>query len=374
MATAFFTDERCFWHGGGNYALTVPVGGHVQPLPAGLPEGPETKRRLRNLIEVSGLVQDLDVSSAPEATWEDLARVHPESYLTGFRTLSDGSGGELGLRTPFGPGGFEIAALSAGLARAALFAVLEGRARNAYALSRPPGHHCLPDFPNGFCLLANIAIAIEAARAAGLLRRVAVIDWDVHHGNGTEAIYYDRDDVLTISVHQERNYPLDTGEAGDRGRGAGLGHNINIPLPPGTGHKGYLEAMDRLILPALDTYRPDAIVIACGYDASAVDPLGRMLATAGTFREMTRRVMDAADRLCGGRLAMMHEGGYSEMHVPFCGHAVLEEMSGSARHAPDPLAETLRKRQPGPDFDAFVSARIDALATLFAAAPAPPPA
>ena len=172
MTTAFFTDERCFWHGGGNYVLTIPVGGLVEPG-GSLPETPEAKRRLRNLIEVSGLVRDLDVRSAPTATQEDLLRVHPASYLDAFKAASDAGGGELGLRTPFGPGGYEIAALSAGLATGALTAVLRGMAKRAYALSRPPGHHCLPDWPNGFCLLNNIAVAIRAAQAAGLVRRVA---------------------------------------------------------------------------------------------------------------------------------------------------------------------------------------------------------
>ncbi|WP_127901500.1 class II histone deacetylase [Solirhodobacter olei] len=358
MTTGFYWDERCFWHHGGNYVLTMPAGGLVQPMPQGLPEGPETKRRLVNLMQVTGLLGELKASGAREASREELLRVHPADFLDRFKTMSDAGGGELGLRTPFGRGGYEIAALSAGLARAALFDVLEGRVGNAYALSRPPGHHCLPDWPNGFCLLANIAIAIEAALAAGLTGRVAVLDWDVHHGNGTEAIFYDRPDVLTISLHQEWNYPLNTGSAKDRGEGAGRGANLNIPLPPGTGHRGYLEAMDRLALPALRAFRPDVIVVACGFDASAVDPLSRMLATAETFREMTRRVMAEAAELCGGRLVLVHEGGYSEAYVPFCGHAVLEALSGSAISAPDPLAETLAARQPGPRFDAFLSGLI----------------
>ncbi len=276
--------------------------------------------------------------------------------------MSDAGGGELGLRTPFGRGGFEIAALSAGLAKAALLSVLDGRNRNAYALSRPPGHHCLPDFPNGFCLLANIAIAIEAALAEGRAGRVAVVDWDVHHGNGTEAIFLSRPEVLTISLHQERNYPMDTGGAEVRGEGAAFGTNLNIPLPPGTGHRGYLAAMERIVLPALHRFRPDAIIVACGYDAAAVDPLSRMMATAETFGAMTRQVMQAADDLCEGRLVLVHEGGYSEVYVPFCGHAVLEDLSGSAITAPDPLAQTLRLRQPGPAFDAFVDGWIDELA------------
>jgi acetoin utilization deacetylase AcuC-like enzyme len=366
MTTAFLTDERTFWHHGGNYALTLPVGGLVQPG-GGLPESPETKRRLRNLIEVTGLARQMHVASAPEAGRDDLLRVHPAAYLDAFKSASDAGGGELGLRTPFGRGGYEVAALSAGLALSALDGVLRGTWSNAYALSRPPGHHCLPDFPNGFCLLANIAIAIRTAQAQGLVRRIAVVDWDVHHGNGTEAIFLSDPDVLTISLHQDHNYPLDTGDASERGQGKGHGFNVNIPLPPGTGHASYLEATDRIVLPLLRRFRPEVIVVACGYDASAMDPLGRMLCTAETFRLMTRRMMDAARDMCGGRLVLVHEGGYSEVHVPFCGHAVLEELTGSAIRAPDPLAATLEKRQPGPEWQGHVSAHLARLADYFLA-------
>ena len=359
MATGFFWDERCFWHAGGNYAGMLPVGGLVQPLDGGLPENPETKRRLRNLIAVTGLERDLAMRGADPATRADLERVHPASYLDRFKALSDAGGGELGRRTPFGPGGYEIAAQSAGLAKAALAAVLRGELDNAYALSRPPGHHCLPDYPNGFCLLNNIGIAIEAARAAGLASRFAVLDWDVHHGNGTEAVFYDRSDVLTVSLHQDRNYPMDTGGFADRGTGDGNGYNLNIPLPPGTGHKGYLAAMERLALPAIRDFAPDVLIIACGFDAAANDPLGRMLATAETFRMMTRQVMDLAAEVCGGKLVMVHEGGYSETYVPFCGHAVLQEMCGSAISAPDPFAEVFPLRQPDARFDAFLDDWLD---------------
>ncbi|MEP2641320.1 class II histone deacetylase [Roseobacter sp.] len=363
MATGFFWDEKCFWHAGGNYSFTLPIGGHVQPLAAGgLPENPETKRRLKNLIDVTGLSGALDMRQAPAATRTMLERVHPNSYLDAFKDMSDAGGGELGRRTPFAAGGYEIAALSAGLAVAAVDAVATGALDNAYALSRPPGHHCLPDFPNGFCLLANIAIAIEEAQSKGLAKRVVVLDWDVHHGNGTEAIYYDRDDVLTISLHQEGNYPLDTGAFADRGRGAGAGYNLNLPLPAGGGHTAYMHAMDTIVLPQIDAFAPDMIIVACGFDASAVDPLGRMLATAKTFRDMTGRVKDAAQRVCDGRLVLVHEGGYSEVYVPFCGHATLEALSGSDITAPDPLAQALEVRQPSPRFDAFLKAEIDRFA------------
>ncbi|MDF1855254.1 class II histone deacetylase [Pseudooceanicola sp.] len=365
MSTGFFWDELCFWHAGGNYALTLPLGGLVQPLAAGgLPESPETKRRLKNLMDVTGLMGELDSRSAPAATREDLLRVHPASYLDQFKAMSDAGGGELGLRTPFAQGGYEIATLSAGLTRAAIDAVLRGERQNAYALSRPPGHHCLPDWPNGFCLLNNIAIGIEAAKADGLAPRVAVLDWDVHHGNGTEAIFYDRDDVLTISIHQEKNYPLDTGDVGDRGRDAGAGYNINVPLPPGVGHVGYLEVIDRIVLPALDAYRPDLIVVACGFDAGAFDPLARMLCTAETYAEMTHKLKQSAEKHCAGKLVLVHEGGYSEAYVPFCGHAAIAALAGAKSQAPDPMRDTLRQRQPNAAFDRFISGLIDEMAPV----------
>ena len=364
MKSGFFTDERCFWHHGGNYVLTAPAGGYVQPG-GGLPENPETKRRLKNLLEVTGLMAEMQVRGADAASREDLLRVHPAPYLDAFKAASDSGGGELGLRTPFGRGGYEIASLSAGLATAALLSVLRGEHPNAYALTRPPGHHATADWPNGFCLFNNIAVAIRAAQAAGLARRIAVVDWDVHHGNGTEAIFWRDPEVLTISLHQERNYPLDTGGAEARGEGKGHGFNLNIPLPPGTGHDSYLEAMDRIVLPALHRFRPEAIVVACGYDASAFDPLGRMVATTGTFRAMTEQVKAAAEDLCERRLVLVHEGGYSEMHVPFCGHAAIEALTGSAIRAPDPLAAALEARQPGPEWRAHVSTHIARLADYF---------
>ncbi len=356
MATGFFWDEKTFWHGAGNYALTVPVGGLVEPVSGnGFPDTPDTKRRLKNLLHVTGLADELSLRQAPPAELEDLVRVHASNYLGAFKNLSDKGGGELGPRAPFGWGGYEIATMSTGLAIGALRAVLKGEVRNAYALTRPPGHHCLPEFPNGFCLLANIAVAVETVLAEGLAERIVVLDWDVHHGNGTEAIFYDRPDVLTISLHQERNYPMDTGDVADLGDGPGHGTNLNIPLPPGTGHNGYVEAMERLVEPAIRWFKPDTIVVACGFDAAAVDPLSRMLATSDTFRVLTRRTMGLADELCEGRLTLCHEGGHSEVYVPFCGHAVLEEMSGSKIIAEDPLAETLALRQPSERFDAFVS-------------------
>ena len=331
----------------------MPVGGLVQPG-GGLPESPESKRRMRNLIEVTGLMAELDVQTGAPVTRDDLLRVHPAEFLDRFQATANAGGGETGLRAPYGPDGYEIACLSAGLAKDAVFSVLDGAHQNAYALSRPPGHHCLPDWQNGFCLLANIAIAVEAALAEGKAARVAVLDWDVHHGNGTEAIFYDRSDVLTVSIHQDRNYPVDTGDFSSHGTGAGVGFNLNIPLPPGGGHHAYLAAMERLALPAIRDFAPDILIIACGFDPAVFDPLGRMMASVATFRAMTEQVMALAGEVCDGRLAMVHEGGYSEAYVPFCGHAVVAALAGSQIDAPDPFADVLVKRQPDARFNSFL--------------------
>jgi len=345
--TAFYFDEHCLWHTTGTHALILPVGGWVQPpAAAGHAESPETKRRLKNLMDVSGLTQGLAVSSAPMASEEDLLRVHPATYLERFQTLSAQGCGELGPFAPVGPGSYEIARRSAGLACAAVEAVLQGEVDNAYSLSRPPGHHCLPDQAMGFCFLANIPIAIERAKARFGIGRVAVLDWDVHHGNGTQHIYYDRPDVLTISIHQHGCFPAGYGGASDRGEGAGEGYNLNVPLLPGGGQDAYEYAMDRVVVPALDRFRPELILVACGFDANAVDPLARMLAHSGTFRMLTQRVMDVADRHCEGRLVLVHEGGYSEAYVPFCGHAVIEQLAGIRTEVEDPMLAFIEQQQP----------------------------
>jgi acetoin utilization deacetylase AcuC-like enzyme len=272
--------------------------------------------------------------------------VHTSEYVDRFQELSAGRGGEIGPEALFSHGGFEIATLSAGLVKQAVANVLDGALPNAYSLSRPPGHHCLPDSGMGFCLLANIPIAVEAAKADHGLGKVAVIDWDVHHGNGTQHIYYQRSDVLTISLHQENCFPTDSGAVAERGEGAGLGFNSNVPLPPGSGHETYLHAMRSIVIPALEEFGPDLIVVASGLDANAVDPLARQLLHAGSFREMTRLVKDAAGSSCNGRLVVVHEGGYAESAVPFCGLAVIETLSGVRTEVVDPFEVTFIAQQP----------------------------
>jgi acetoin utilization deacetylase AcuC-like enzyme len=345
--THFLTDERTFWHSTGVQALFLPIGDWVEP-PTGSygADTPGSKRRLVNLVRAAGFDRDLIIRSAEAATREDLLRVHPAAYIDAFKQLSDAGGGELGLFAPFSKGGFEIAALSAGLAIEAIDSVLTGTARNAYALCRPAGHHCLADQSMGFCLLANIPIAIEVAKARHGLARVAVVDWDVHHGNGTQSIFYERGDVLTMSIHQDRCFPPGYSGFEDRGAGAGLGYNLNIPLPAGSGHATYLSAIDDIVIPALRQFAPDLIVVASGLDANAVDPLARQLLHSDSFRAMTQRMVDLADAMCGGRLVVVHEGGYAEAYVPFCGLAILEALAGKRSPVIDPELDFFIAQQP----------------------------
>jgi acetoin utilization deacetylase AcuC-like enzyme len=369
MATVFYHDERCLWHSGGEQALFVPAGGYVQPPSAtGFAENPETKRRFKNLLEVSGLWPKLTVRSAAPASRADLLRVHTAAYIDKLKAMSDAGGGNIAPHfAPFGAGSYEIAALSAGLVRQAVEDVATGAAQNAYALSRPPGHHCLPDASMGFCLLANIPVALESVRAKLGPLRIAVVDWDVHHGNGTQTIFYNRADTLTISLHQENCFPPGYGGANDRGDGAGYGTNLNIPLLGGCGHQAYLDAFELLVLPALRTFKPDLIVIASGFDASCVDPLARMMATSDTFRALTRQLYDLAADLCGGKIVVAHEGGYSDIYVPFCGLAVVEELLQQRSPVIDPFLEISNQQQPPADLIAFQHARLKAQArTVFA--------
>ena len=174
------------------------------------------------------------------------------------------------------------------------------------------------------------------ARALGQVNRVAILDWDVHHGNGQQAAFYGEPDVLTLSIHQAANYPLETGSFDEQGEGAGLGANLNLPLPPGCGLGAYAYAMEKLVLPTLEAFKPELIVVACGYDACAKDPLGKMLLNSKAFATMTAQLKALAERCCEGKLVFVHEGGYSEGYVPLCGHAVIQTLAGSAIAVPDP--------------------------------------
>lgn len=345
MSTAYLFDEWCLWHEPGQFALVAPVGGYIQGG-TDHPDSPETKRRLHNLLQTSGLHKQLVKPDALPVTDDDLLRIHSKNYIEKLQKLSDGEGGDAGECAPFSKGALDIARISASLVKTSVFSVLRGDVKTAYALSRPAGHHAEVDRGRGFCMLANIPIAIEAARDQFGLKKVAIIDWDVHHGNGQEGIYYSDPNTLTISLHQEEIYPAQRGHANHRGIGKGSGACINIPVLPGSGGGAYIDAFDRCVIPQLEAFQPELIVVACGFDASIYDPLGRCMLSSEDYRTLTMRLMDVAQHCCDGRLVCAHEGGYSAAYVPFCGLAVIESLSGLRTDVVDPMLELDIYQQP----------------------------
>ena len=339
--TGWVWDERYAWHDARGMMDTVGPEAMFEPEPS--LESGQIKRRLRNLVDASGLLARL-VSVAPRpASEQELLWLHDREYIEMIRAASAGPGGDAGRSTPFGRGTYEIAALAAGGCIEAVDAVVDGTVGNAYALVRPPGHHAGPAGGCGYCVFSNAALAAVHLRRARGLERVAIVDWDVHHGNGTQDSFWNDPTVLTISLHQEDLFPPRSGLLDQTGEGDGAGSNINLPLPAGSGRAAYLAALHRVVIPALERFKPSFVLIGCGFDASMNDPLGRMNLTSECFGLMTERLVSAAGSLCDGRLVLCHEGGYSSSYLPYCGLAVLERLSGVRTEVVDPWLTDARQ-------------------------------
>ncbi|MDE0149992.1 MAG: class II histone deacetylase [Rhodospirillaceae bacterium] len=342
MTTGLVWDERFMWHDTGT--RFGPIGGLDWMEPVEPPESAPGKRRIKNLLDASGLSRALVMLAPAPASDADLLRVHTQAHLDHVAAVSAAGGGNVARRfatTRVGADGEKIARLAAGAGIAAVDAVLAGTADNAYCLHRPPGHHAEPDEAMGFCIYANAAIAGAYALDAGGLARIAFVDWDAHHGNGTQAAFWTDPRALAISLHQDCAFPPGSGAAEETGEGAGAGTNINIPLPPGSGEGAYLAAFERVVLPALTAFRPDLIFVPSGFDSGGHDPLARMMLTSESFRRMTELLLAAAGDLCGGRIVMLHEGGYAPHIVPFMALAVFEALAGETTGVTDPFLPAL---------------------------------
>lgn len=341
--TGFVWHEKYMWHDTGSALGILPSTGEFQPWVHF--ENPETKRRLKNMLDAYKFTGQLVPIEPFMASEQQLQLVHTPEYVQRIKSMSADQGGNAGELTPFGPGSFEIAQLAVGGCIAASNAVLDGELRNAYALVRPCGHHAEPDRGRGFCIFSNIAITVREILQRDDVSRVAVVDWDVHHGNGTEMVFYEDPNVLTISLHEDSLYPYNSGAMEDSGESDGHGCNINIPLPPGSGGGAYQAAMDRVVQPAIEIFQPDVILVASGLDGSTWDPLGHMMLLSSHYRAMTLQLMAIAERLCGGKVVVCHEGGYSAGYVPFCGTAIIEALSGKESGVIDPFARYESKWQ-----------------------------
>ncbi len=278
-----------------------------------------------------GLHAQATAIAARPATRVELERVHRGSYLDALEvTIADRHAGWLDPDTYYAEGSFAAAVLAAGAAVECALAVVDGKVDTAFALVRPPGHHASADRASGFCLINNVAVAAAAARARGL--RVAIFDWDVHHGNGTEAIFYEDGQVLYASMHEWPQYP-GTGARIDVGRGDGMGATVNVPVPAGTDSAQYLGAFRSVVLPALQRFRPDLILVSAGFDGHREDPLGGLALDDDVYRTLTLELLSVQPKL-----ALVLEGGY---HLPALARsAALVVQTLLAARADDLLMQT----------------------------------
>lgn len=314
MTTSLYTDPLFLRH--------EPGRGH-----------PESPTRLRVILD------DLEARPVPGTQWQrsrpasdaQIEAVHTPAYHARLRAMA-GRTAQLDPDTALSPDSYQAAVLAAGAAVAAVEAVWAGRARNAFALVRPPGHHAERSEAMGFCLLNNAAIAAESARVLGA-RRVMVLDWDVHHGNGTQHIFEHRPDVLYLSAHQFPFYP-GTGAPDEVGRGGGVGFTVNCALPSGQDDADYGAVFADLFLPVARQFRPDLILVSAGFDAHEADPLASMRVTDGGFAAMAHALRALADELCGGKLVLLLEGGYDLRALPASVRACVEVLTGKAAAFP----------------------------------------
>jgi acetoin utilization deacetylase AcuC-like enzyme len=283
-------------------------------------ERPERLTRTYQVLERSGVLDALVRVPAREATVDELELVHPASLIEAVRAASERRGLEwVGPEARTSAGTWTAARLAVGGLLEVVDRVAAGELDNAFVCCRPPGHHASADQAMGFCLFNAVAVA---ARHLG--SRVAIVDWDVHHGNGTQEIFYADPSVLFVSLHQDDLYPKGFGRLEQRGDGT----TVNVPLPPGTGDDGYRYAFEQVVAPALRRFAPEFILVSAGQDAAASDTHGRMGVTTEGFRAMARETRLLAEELCGGRVVAFLEGGYSLDHLPLCTLAIVETLAG----------------------------------------------
>lgn len=289
----------------------------------GHPERPARYRAIMEGLEASGLLKHLARIEARSATDDELALVHTRDYIALVeREVALGRGQLSTGDTDIGADSIESARVAAGSVLSGVDAVFSGHIANAFCVVRPPGHHASQATGMGFCLFNNIAIGARYAQHRHGAERVLIVDWDVHHGNGTQDVFYRDGSVLFFSTHQSPWYP-GTGAASERGESQGAGKSINCPFPAGSGRREIVGACQEVLLPAAEEFRPDFLMISAGFDSRINDPLGHFLLADDDFAELTHMMTGFAADHCAGRLVSVLEGGYnldglgraSEAHV-----------------------------------------------------------
>ncbi|KAK1411489.1 hypothetical protein QVD17_38038 [Tagetes erecta] len=297
-----------------------------------LEKHPENSDRIRNMVSIlkrgpiSPFISWQHASSTPP-TLSQLLSFHTQEYINSLLEADKNGGKMICSGTFLNIGSLKAALLAAGTTLSAIKYILDGHGKICYALVRPPGHHAQPTQADGYCFLNNAGIAVQYALDSGC-KRVAVIDIDVHYGNGTAEGFYHSDKVLTVSLHMNHgswgpSHPQ-SGSINELGEGAGFGYNLNVPLPNGTGDKGYKYAMTELVAPAVRNFDPDMMVFVVGQDSSAFDPNGRQCLTMEGYRDIGKIIRNLADDHSDGRILVVQEGGYHITYSAYCLHATLE--------------------------------------------------
>ncbi len=333
IRTGLVFDERFLAHDTGVETTVVLRDRSFELSPAPHPSSLFITRRVKEFLDGSGLTEQMLPIPTRPASEDELAVYHTREYIAGIRAYaaggpSRGPWGEADEETILSPGSFEAALYAVGGVLNAVRAVMEGQVHNAYALVRPPGHHALRNQALGFCIFNDVVLAAQYARRVYGLERILIVDWDVHHGNGIQDAFYDDPGVLFVSLHQHNWFPKNSGELEQVGSGAGAGYTVNIPLPPGTGDRGYRAAFEQLILPIGLQFRPQLILVVAGQDASWLDPLAQMMMTMDGYRQLSALMVGLAEEVCAGRLVMVQAGGYSAPYVPYCTAAAVEPLLG----------------------------------------------
>ena len=283
---------------------------------------PENQRRVEetwSLLRVDGILDKLLHTPSTPAPHDAILRVHTRTYLERLEAAVQQGKSNLDADTYLSDESYQAALLSAGGLLNVVDAVMQGKVQNGISLGRPPGHHAMPHWGMGFCLLANVSIAARWAQDHYNVGRVLIVDFDVHHGNGTQEVFYRDPSVLFFSTHQFPFYP-GTGAAYETGEDRAEGATINVPLPSNVGDEGYLSIFRQLLLPAARLFRPELILVSAGYDAHWLDPLANMRLSITGYTHLLEQLMALADELCGGRLVVGLEGGY---HIGALSHSVL---------------------------------------------------
>lgn len=311
----------------------------------GHPESPERlKAALAGVREIPTAAA-LEWRKPTDPDTGPIEAVHGAQHVQRIASISERGGGWLDPDTFVGPASYRAAVDASWATVCAARDVLDGRVNNALVLVRPPGHHATSQRAMGFCLFNNVAVATEWAITQAGCRRVAILDVDVHHGNGTQEIFYSRPDVLYYSTHQYPFYP-GTGGVNDTGIGAGAGTTVNVPLAAGCGDETYLDVTEQILVPAVRRFGPELIFVSLGFDAHWVDPLAQMRLTVTGYTEILQRIIELADELCAGRVVFLLEGGY-DLRVLETGMAALGSMLTGAPRPRDILGSPPPAPEPG---------------------------